>query len=364
MTMHPRQAPAVPRLAALATALPPHVVHQGEARDLAHRLFDGVVGRDARLLQVFEHAGIATRHVCMPLDWYERDHDFAEKNACYLEHAVRLAGEAACAALRQAGLGAAEVDHLVFISSTGIATPSVDARLANLLGCRPEVRRTPIWGLGCAGGAGGLARAREFAIAAPGSRVLLVALELCSLTFQRHDLSTRNLVAASLFADGAAAALVTTRNGAQAPGLELVGSSSTLWPDTLDVMGWDVDGEGLHVIFSRDIPTLVRERLRASLEGFLAGQGLAVESLGHLVAHPGGAKVLRALEEALALGPEALRHAREVLRACGNMSAPTCLFVLERFLVAGAIRPGEYALLTALGPGFTAEHVLMRGAAA
>jgi alkylresorcinol/alkylpyrone synthase len=249
------------------------------------------------------------------------------------------------------------------VSSTGLATPGVDARIATTLGFRPDVRRTPIWGLGCAGGAAGLSRARAFALADPGCHVLLIALELCSLTFQRNERSKRNLVAASLFADGAAAAVVTCepehRNGT-AP-LELAAAGSTLWPETLDVMGWEVDGDGLHVVFSRDIPTFIRERVRSSLDTFLEASGLDRTALDHVVAHPGGPKVITAYEETLGLPPDTLRHAREVLRDCGNMSSPTCLFVLERFMEGGDIAPGDIAVLTALGPGFGAEYVLLRG---
>ncbi len=358
----------MPRLVSLATAVPPYEVPQDRVKEFARSLFREVLREgDDRLLAVFDHAGIKSRHVCAPLEWFGEDHDFAEKNARYIEHAVRLAAEVAERAMARAGLTPRDIDHLVFVSSTGIAAPTVDARLANVLGLRSDFRRTPIWGLGCAGGAAGLARAREFAVADPGSRVLLIALELCSLTFQRNDLSKRNLVAASLFGDGAAAALIVagdapTRNGHRA--LELVASSSTFWPDTLDVMGWDVDGAGLHVIFARDIPTIVHERVRPGLAEFLGRHGLTLDSHDHVVAHPGGMKVLAAYQEALGLGPDALGHARAVLRDHGNMSAPTCLFVLERVLEAQAIAPRETAVLTALGPGFCAEYVLLRGAEA
>jgi alkylresorcinol/alkylpyrone synthase len=303
----------------------------------------------------------------MPLEWYGEDHVFGEKNARYIEHAVELGAEVAARVLAQAGLEAHEIDHIVFVSSTGISAPTVDARLANVLALRTGVRRTPIWGLGCAGGTVGLARAREFALADPGSYVLVVALELCSLTFQRNDLSKRNLVAASLFGDGAAAAIVVAGDeppdhGAYA--LELVASASTFWHDTLDVMGWDVDASGLHVIFARDIPSIVHERVRPGLVEFLATRDLTLATLDHVVAHPGGMKVLAAYREALGLGENALAHAYSVLRGHGNMSAPTCLFVLERALAAREIRAGESAVLSALGPGFCAEYVLMRGGAA
>lgn len=351
-------------MVSLATASPRHTVAQADAREFARQLFRDILTDDrARLLDVFESTGIASRQVAEPLEWYGVDHDFAERNDRYVEHAVELGRQVASQALDRAGLTAADLDHLVFVSSTGIAAPSVDARIANALGLRTGLRRTPIWGLGCAGGAAGLARARAFALAEPGTRVMLIALELCSLTFQRNDLSKRNLVAASLFGDGAAAALVVAEDAPPSPNghahLRLDASASTFWHDTLDIMGWEVDGAGLHVVFSRDIPTVVRERVRPGIETFLAGQSLTLADLDHLVAHPGGTKVLAAYQDTLQLAPDALDHARNVLRDHGNMSSPTCLFVLERFLDAHTIGPGDTALLSALGPGFGAEYVLM-----
>lgn len=358
-----------PRLIALATAVPSHVLSQGDARDGIGALFEASLGYDRRLLDVFANAKIAERRVCMPLDWYLAEHGFAEKNALYVEHAVRLAAEATQKALAAAGLAPADVDHVLFVSSTGIATPSVDALLANELGFRPDVRRTPVWGLGCAGGAAGVARARDFARADPSARILLVALELCSLTFQRDDHSTRNLIAAALFGDGAAAAIVV---GADAPGapagapraLSILASSSTLWPGTGDIMGWGVGETGLSIVLSRDLPAFVRREVRPSLLPFLEREGLALSDIAHMVAHPGGVKVLDAWGEALDLPATAFRHARAVLHECGNMSSPSCLFVLERFQAAGEIGAGENALLSALGPGFSVEYVLLRGAPA
>ena len=355
-----------PRLVALATAVPSHVLRQDDVRALAAELFSGALSADQRLLQVFEHARIETRSACMPLEWFSAEHEFGEKNALYIKHAVRLAGIVALKVLAQAHLQPADVDHIVFVSSTGVATPSVDALVANELGLRGDVRRTPIWGLGCAGGAAGLAHARDFALADPSARVLFIALELCTLAFQLHDLSKRNLVAASLFGDGAAAALVVggevdVSSGEGRRPLSLVASRSTLWPGTQDVMGWTVDGAGLHVVFSRDIPTIVHEHVRPSLLAFLADNGLALPNVQHLAAHPGGVKVLDAYAAALDLPPSVFRHARDVLREQGNMSSPSCLFVLERFLAAGEIGAGDNAVVAALGPGFSAEYVLLRG---
>jgi alkylresorcinol/alkylpyrone synthase len=258
------------------------------------------------------------------------------------------------------------VDHVVFISSSGIATPSIEALVANELDFRSDVNRTPIWGLGCAGGAVGLSRARDFARADPAARVLVIALELCSLAFLPDDISKRNLVAASLFGDGAAAALVvgsdvTGVGSAEHRCLSLVASRSVLWKDTRDVMGWTLDDSGLRVVFSRDIPAIVFEKARPALVDFLAARGLKLADIRHVVAHPGGVKVLRAYADALELPAPALDHARAVLRECGNMSSPSCLFVLERFLASGEIGEGDHALVMALGPGFAAEYVLSRG---
>jgi alkylresorcinol/alkylpyrone synthase len=354
------------RLVALATAVPPHAVRQDEARRFAARIFSAAIREDPRLIEVFENAQIDRRYACASLDWLASGPSFAQRNDLYIESAVRLGSEVARLALARARLSARDVDHIVFVSSTGIATPSIDALVANELDFRPDARRTPIWGLGCAGGAVGLSRARDFALADPGARVLVIALELCSLAFLPDDVSKRNLVAASLFGDGAAAALVVGEDvvgvgHAEHHPLSLLASRSVLWKDTRDVMGWTLDDAGLRVVFSRDIPAIVFEKARPELVAFLAARGLDLGDIRHVVAHPGGIKVLRAYAEALELAPHALDHARSVLRDYGNMSSPSCLFVLERFLAAGDIAAGDYALVMALGPGFAAEYVLARG---
>jgi alkylresorcinol/alkylpyrone synthase len=358
-----------PRLEAVATALPPHRYTQAEVQHAATRmLVPGLAAEDHRLLAVFESSGIEHRHFCMPLDWYEEARGFAETNRRYVACGLELAAAATRKVLERAGLTPADVDHIVLVSTTGLATPSLDARLVNVLPFSPHVRRTPVWGLGCAGGAAGLARAADLARGEPGARVLLVALELCSLTFQHGDLDRRNVVAASLFADGAAAALIAgpaarPAPGAPSPAIQIAASHSMLWRDTLDVMGWDVDGDGLHVIFSRDIPSIVRERFQPNLVSFLGGRGLAPAELDHLLAHPGGPRVLAAYAEAMGWPADRFARSREVLRDCGNMSSPTCLFVMERALAAGDLAPGQRAAVAALGPGFASELVLLERSA-
>ncbi len=360
------KAQSSPRLESVATALPPHSYRQQDIKPFAASLFlPGLDAADHRLMAVFDSAGIERRHFCMPLEWYAEPRAFAESNARYVEHATTLAKRACESALESAGLTPADVDQLIFVSTTGLSTPSIEARLMNLLPFRANLRRIPIWGLGCAGGTAGLALARTLALGAPDTRVLLVAVELCSLTFQRADLDRRNLVAASLFADGAAAVVIRGPHARPAPhpfapGLEIVAAQNTLWPETLDVMGWEIDASGLHVVFSRDIPTIVRDRVRPHVESFLGAQALDCSRLDHLLAHPGGPRVIAALAEALELPPARLERSRQVLEECGNMSSPTCLFVLERAWKGGDLALGQHALVSALGPGFASELVLLR----
>jgi len=305
-----------------------------------------------RLMPVFAHAGVERRFSCVPLDWYERPHGWVERSALYREHALRLSEAAARGAMERARLSPADIDAIVCVSTTGIATPSLDAVLIGRLGLKPQVRRLPIFGLGCAGGVLGLARAAEMARAAPEERVLFLVVELCALSFRKDDVSKSNLVAAALFGDGAAAAILSCRGAG--PALGAAGEHT--WPGTLDIMGWEVAEDGLRPIFSRDIPALVQREFRAAAAGFLARQNLRFADIAHFVCHPGGAKVLSALEAAFGLAGGALGAARAVLREYGNMSAATVLFVLERMLAEGA---GGRMLLTALGPGFSAGFLLL-----
>jgi alkylresorcinol/alkylpyrone synthase len=344
-----------PRILSAATAVPPHRVEQGEIKEFAHRLFAGRFRDLNRLLPVFDNGEIASRHFCRPLEWFGREWSFPERNALYAEHALELSEKAARRCLDRAGVRPEEVAALFFVSTTGISTPSLDAKLLFELGLSPNLKRVPVWGLGCAGGAAGVARAADYARAYPDEYVLVVAVELCGLTFQVGDLSKSNLVAASLFADGAAAVLLGPGEGP-----EVLGSHSTTWPGTGDVMGWDLVESGLKVRFARSVPQIVRTRTRATVEEACKKHGLVLEDLRHLVVHPGGAKVIEAYEEALGLGPGDLDLPREILRGYGNMSSASVLFVLERFLEGYPAGSGEHGAISALGPGFSAEHVLFR----
>lgn len=343
------------RIAAIAVAVPSHQAGQEDVEDFACRLFGDALPNAERLAGIFHRGGVDSRRFCVPLDWFSANRGLREKNDLYIRHAEELSAQAVARCLRHAGLAPRDVDHLFFVSTTGMATPSIDARLIGSLGFRRDVKRTPIWGLGCAGGAAGLARAADHVRAYPGQRALLVAVELCGLTFIRNDLSKSNFVATSLFADGAAAVLV---DGAAGPGPRIVASGSALFDDSLGAMGWDFGDEGMKVVIDREIPAVVARLMRPAVDGFLAANGLALTDVRRFILHPGGRKVLSAYAEALGLSDGDLRHSREVLRLFGNMSSPSVLFVLERALADG--RPGDHALLAALGPGLSCESVLLR----
>ncbi|MEW5874139.1 MAG: 3-oxoacyl-[acyl-carrier-protein] synthase III C-terminal domain-containing protein [Candidatus Zixiibacteriota bacterium] len=349
----------MPRIAAVATALPPHRITQAEAKAFARAHFGGARRDIDRLLDAFDHTGIESRYVCMEPSWYAAPHDFGEKNKLYIDWSTRLGANVARDCLDKAGISPAEVTHIIFVSTTGLATPSIDSRLVNVLGLCPHVRRTPLWGLGCGGGAAGLSHAAMMARADAHACVLLVSVELCSLTFHHADTSKSNVIATALFADGAAGVLVT---GEAIPGggPEIAGEQATTWPGSLDVMGWNFDSVGMQVVFSRAIPAIVQEKVRDDVDRFLVSQGTTLAGVPHLIAHPGGAKVIEAYEKALALPCETMRLTREILRDFGNMSSPSVLFVLERFLAQKQAGPGERALLTALGPGFTSEKLILQ----
>jgi alkylresorcinol/alkylpyrone synthase len=342
---------AQPRLLALATAVPPHRLRQSEARTLASHLFGGGP-KIEQLLPVFDNAGIDIRHSCMPVEWYFEPHGWADRNALYIEHAGALLERVTRDCLTEADLDPADIDTIVVVSTTGIATPSLDAFLIERLGLRHDVERLPIFGLGCAGAVLGLARAAALARAAPQSRILFLVVELCALWFQKDDGSKSNIVATALFGDGAAGAIVSCRG--EGPAIGPAGEHT--WPGSLGVMGWDVAQNGLKAIFSRDIPALVRSQLRGVAAEFLAVNGLSFDDIGAFVCHPGGAKVLSALEDAFGLAPGTLIEARRVLRDFGNMSAATVLFVLHTMLRKPVKRR---MMLTALGPGFSAGFLVL-----
>ncbi len=345
----------LPRLVALATAVPDHSLDQDAVTELATRVFAAAPDL-VRLLRVFASSGVRRRYSAVPLNWFAEPHDWAQRNRHYLREAVELLERAASRVLDRVGLAPADIGAIVAVSTTGIATPSLDALLIERLRLRPDIHRLPIFGLGCAGGAIGLAHAATLAAAMRDRPALLLVVELCSVTFREGDAGKSNIVGAALFGDGAAAALLSCRGSGPA----ILASGEHTWPRSLDIMGWDVAADGLKPIFSRDIPRLVAGRLREAASGFLAQHGMAISDIDRFVCHPGGPKVIDACEQAFALEPGTLADARAVLRDFGNMSAPTVLFVLQRLLAEERDdRSWRRALMTAFGPGFTAGFVAL-----
>ncbi len=346
-----------PTLLSLATTVPRYRLTQGQIAATARGLFAETGSEIERLLPVYANAGIETRYSCVPAAWYREASGWKARNKLYIDNALALIESAATNCLAQAGLPAEAVDTLVTVSTTGIATPSLDARLMERLPFRRDLQRLPVFGLGCAGGVLGLARSAALSRAAPGSLVLLLVVELCGLTFRANDMARSNIIATALFGDGSAAALLTCDK--VAPGPKLSGWGEHTWPGSLDVMGWRIEEDGFGVLFSQDIPVILRDRLGAVVDSFLGCHGLTREDLAGYVCHPGGAKVIEALEEVLGYRPGAMTEARAVLRDYGNMSAASVLFVLERVL---ARDPRGRYLMTALGPGFTAAFLLVEAA--
>jgi alkylresorcinol/alkylpyrone synthase len=341
------------RVLAVATAVPPHELGQAEVTRRIELALGPRSREIMRLLPMFGNTGIDRRYSSVPIEWYEKLHEWPERNRVYLDSALDLLEAATRRALARAGRSVDEIDAIVVVSTTGIATPSLDALLMERMQLRRDVRRLPIFGLGCAGGAIGLSRAAAMARNDPGSLVLFLVVELCALCFRRDDFSKSNIVATALFGDGAAAALISS----EGEGARIGGGGEYTWADSLDVMGWDVTQEGLKAIFSRDIPELVTTKLHDVVTAFLAEHGLTLRDIDTFVCHPGGAKVLDALEVAFELEPGTLVASRDVLRDYGNMSAATVMFVLERTI--GDSQPWRRALVSALGPGFTAGFTLL-----
>jgi alkylresorcinol/alkylpyrone synthase len=340
-----------PRLLALKSAVPPFVLDQSDVAVRAGTLFQGRKDIE-RLMPVFANTGIDRRYSCVPIDWYGEPHGWTDRNALYIESAVDLFEKLALSLLEEANLAREDIDAIVVASTTGIATPSLDALLIERLQLRRDIQRLPIFGLGCAGGVVGISRAAQIATAQPGANVLFLAVELCALTFRKDDVSKSNIVATALFGDGAAGAILSTAGD----GPELGAAGEYTWPNSLDVMGWDIEEDGLKARFSQSIPALVAGDFRTILGAFLQKNDLRLRDFDNFACHPGGAKVLDALEDVFGIARGSLTDSRSVLRDFGNMSAVTVLFVLERM---DWRRKGARTLMTALGPGFTAAFLVL-----
>ena len=311
------------------------------------------------MIGVFDNTGIKTRNFCKPLSYYGDLRTFKDQNDEYIRIALDYAVIAVEQCITSAKINKEAITDILFVSTTGLSTPSLDALIVNKMRLNQNINRIPVFGLGCAGGVGGFSKACVLAKANPDAVVLLVCVELCSLTFLRNDFSKSNLVGSSLFADGVTACIISGDNFSSnlSQTVSFIGAQSKLYYDTLDVMGWQFQDSGFKVLFSQDIPTIIADNIQADVSTFLANYNLALSDIKNFIFHPGGRKVLTAYENALQISPSDLRHTREVMQDYGNMSSPTVLYVLERFYREGFTE--GYGLMLAMGPGFSSEMALI-----
>lgn len=348
----------MPSLAAVSKIDFPYKTSQQAVKDFAKDVFATTFPDIRRLLPVFENTQIATRNLCKPLDYYLQIHTFEEQNREFIQLALEYSVKAILECVSLAGISKDKITDIVFISTTGLATPSLDALIINKMRLNQHVNRMAVFGLGCGGGVSGFAKACTLAKANPEAVVLLVTVELCSLTFLRNDYSKSNFIGSSLFADGIAACLIMGEKykSASAKKINFIASESKLYYDSLDIMGWDFTGDGFKVLFSSGIPGLIARHVREDVDSFLAKHALSLPAVKSFIFHPGGKKVLGAYEEALAAEGDFLQTSREVMKEYGNMSSATVLYVLERFLQE--YKEG-YGLMMSMGPGFSSEMVLL-----
>ena len=332
--------------------------------------WNGQLERPERLEQLHTRVGVDYRHFAFPLERYAQFTSWGETNAAWLEVAQELGIRAIDAALERAGLSRHDLDALFVVSITGIASPSLDARLINRMRLRPDIKRTPIFGVGCAGGAVGLSRAADYTLAYPDHTAALLCVEICSLTMQRDDMSTKNLIAAGLFGDGAAAVVVRGSKTANSPstgsriptreGPQILGCGSVFYPDTEEIMGWDISENGFKVVLSPRLPELIKKNLAGDVDTFLGKYKLRRADIGNWVIHTGGPKVLNAIQDTLGLPDRDLKHSWDSLKLFGNLSSASVLLVLEEILMNHTPAPGTFGVLLAMGPGFCSELILLR----
>jgi alkylresorcinol/alkylpyrone synthase len=357
------------RIAAVGSALPHNHYDQQTLLEALRGHWAKRHHNLARLEQLHRNVLVGGRHLALPLEEYDRLETWGQANDAWIRVAQELGGEAVETALGKAGLAVGDVDTLITVTVTGVATPSLDARLVNRLGLPTRVKRVPIFGLGCVAGAAGIARAADAVRAFPDEVAVLLSVELCSLTLQLQDLSIPNLIASGLFGDGAAAVVVTGAERQAPPGPagssgsragpRVVATRSVFYPDTEEVMGWDISERGFQIVLSADVPEMVRRHLRSDVDGFLAEHDLTRDDVATWICHPGGPKVLEAMEETLELPAGALEVTWQSLREVGNLSSTSVLLALEETMASRPGAPGSPGLLLAMGPGFCSELVLL-----
>ncbi len=348
----------MPFIAATSKIDLPFKIEQQEAKKHALEMFSTNFPEANRLIFAFDNTEIKYRNISKPLTYYTTPNTFEERNEEYINSTLEYSVQAIEDCVVKAGIAKEAITDIIFVSTTGLATPSMDALIINKLRLNPHINRTPIFGLGCGGGVSGMAKANTVAKANPDAVVLLVAVELCSLTLIKSDYSKSNFIGSSLFSDGVAASIVKGDNHNNNTGVNYVASSSKLYYDSLEVMGWEFQDTGFKVLFSKDIPTFINEHIKEDIDQFLAQQQLKLSDIKNFVFHPGGKKVLDAYADALGVEGDFMKKTREVMHDYGNMSSATVLYVLEKFMREGF--EDGYGLMLSMGPGFSSEMVLLK----
>jgi len=347
------------RISSVAGAFPKHYYPQAFLSQALKKFWSGKLDKPELLDRVHAHACIDGRYLSLPVDAYYKLTKWGEFNDAWIKCAQELGQEAICRALVGAGLAPQDIDALFVVSVTGIASPSLDARLVNRMGLNPRIKRIPIFGLGCVAGAAGIARAADYVRGFPHHVAVLLSVELCSLTLQKEDVSMANLISSALFGVGAAAVVIT---GAEKnmEGAEILDTRSIFYPQTEHIMGWDISEKGFQIVLSPNLPDLIVERLGRDVDCFLADHGMTRKDIGRWILHTGGPKILEATETALQLPREAVDASWDCLRKVGNLSSASVLLVLEEIFNRRRPEAGTYSLLAAMGPGFCSELVLLR----
>lgn len=346
-----------PTIAATATALPEHKMTRADMRYYLGRVFDIPERRLEAMMAIVDNAQVDQRHAIFPIDYTIEARPLSKTNEEYIEHAIRLGRQAAEEALRRAKLVPQDIDLIITVSCTGFMIPSLDAHLIELMGFRRNVRRMPFTELGCAAGAMAIARGADFLKAYPGGHVLIIAVELPSLTFQRKDISQANLISSILFGDGASAVVLS---GKEMRGPKVLVSETYTFPDSLGAMGFDLKDSGFHILLDKGVPEMIGKRIKELVHGFLDRQGLKQEDIKGWILHPGGARLLGNVEEALGLKKCETQPSWDILGSVGNLSSATILFILQEWLDKRPLKPGDYAMMAAFGPGFSAEFILLQ----
>jgi alkylresorcinol/alkylpyrone synthase len=337
-------------------------LRQSETKRYSEILFGDIFQNIQKLLDVFDNSGIKTRNFCVPIDFFNKELSFEEKNILFKDIALEHSLKSIKQSLLNAGIGFSDITDFIYVNTTGLTTPSLDALVINSLKLNPNINRYPLWGLGCAGGVSGLAKANTIAKANPEAVIIILGVELCSLTFRKNDVSKSNFVATSLFSDGITTSIVLGDNAIRKYeeldySVDIIGSQSKLYYDSEDVMGWEFLNDGFKVVFSKDIPTIIHDNVKGDVINFLDKHNLQLSDIKNFIAHPGGAKVIKAYIDALGMNTNMLNNSRYILENYGNMSSVSVLYVLERFISEGF--EDGYGLMISLGPGFSSEMVLL-----